>query len=80
MRLGKKFRCYRIINVALPETRVSRGIESKETNNIDIGTVILAELLLFVFMFTGRKRLLDRWEGIVFLSLYAAYIIFLAVE
>jgi len=52
----------------------------KETNNIDIGMVILAELLLFIFMFTGRKRLLDRWEGIVFLSLYAAYIIFLLVQ
>jgi cation:H+ antiporter len=42
--------------------------------------VILAELLLFIFMFIGRKRLLDRWEGIVFLSLYAAYIIFLVVQ
>jgi len=79
MRLGKKFCCYRIINVALPETRVSRGIKSKETNNIDISMLILAELLLFIFMFTGRKRLLDRWEGIVFLSLYAAYIIFLVI-
>ena len=78
MRLEKKFCCNRIINVALPETRVSRGIEYKETNNIDVGTVILAEL--FLFMFTGRKRLLDRWEGIVFLSLYAAYIIFLVMQ
>jgi cation:H+ antiporter len=33
---------------------------------VTIGTS-LPELLLFAFMFTGRKRLLDRWEGAVFL-------------
>ncbi len=46
-------------------------------NNIDIGMVILASLLLFVFMFTGKKRSLDRWEGVVSMSIYVVYIIFL---
>ena len=46
-------------------------------NNLDIGVVILSSLLLFLFMFTGKKRSLDRWEGAVFLVLYAAYIVFL---
>ena len=48
-------------------------------DNLDIGVVILASLLLFLFMFTGKKRSLDRWEGMVFLVLYAVYIIFLFV-
>ena len=48
--------------------------------NRDIGVVILADILLFVSMFTGRKRLLDRWEGVVFLALYAAYITALVVQ
>jgi cation:H+ antiporter len=64
----------------LSASSVIKPLPFKETNNIDIGMVILAEILLFAFMFTGRKRLLDRWEGIVFLSLYAAYIIFLIVQ
>ena len=64
----------------LSASSIIKPLPFKEANNIDIGMVILAELLLFVFMFTGRKRLLDRWEGIVFLSLYAAYIIFLVVQ
>jgi len=64
----------------LSASSIIKPLPFKETNNIDIGTVILAELLLFIFMFTGRKRLLDRWESIVFLSLYAAYIIFLLVQ
>jgi len=46
-------------------------------NNIDIGMVILASLLLFIFMFTGKKRSLDRWEGIVSICIYVIYIIFL---
>ena len=46
-------------------------------NNLDIGVVTLSSLLLFLFMFTGKKRSLDRWEGAVFLVLYAAYIVFL---
>jgi len=46
-------------------------------NNIDITVVILSSVLLFVTMFTGKKRLLDRWEGMVFVILYASYIAFL---
>lgn len=49
-------------------------------SNIDIGVVILASLLLFVWMFTGKKRSLDRWEGMIFLILYGIYITFLVVK
>ncbi len=46
-------------------------------NNVDIGTVLLASFMLFFFMFTGKKRSLDRWEGILFLLFYTGYISFL---
>ncbi|MGD9106787.1 MAG: calcium/sodium antiporter [Desulfobacterales bacterium] len=46
-------------------------------NNIDIAMVILASLMLFVFMFTGKKRSLDRWEGIICTLIYICYITFL---
>jgi Ca2+/H+ antiporter len=49
-------------------------------NNRDIGVVILANLLLFVYMFTGKIHLLDRWEGIIFVVLYICYISFLIVQ
>ncbi|MFH1672957.1 MAG: calcium/sodium antiporter [Pseudomonadota bacterium] len=49
-------------------------------SNIDIGVVILANLLLFAFMFTGRRRLLDRWEGGLFLGFYATYVVFLIIR
>jgi cation:H+ antiporter len=49
-------------------------------NNIDIGMVILASMLLFFSMFTGKKRSLDRWEGVLFVVAYAAYTVFLIVQ
>jgi len=49
-------------------------------NNIDIGVVILASLLLFFWMFTGKKHSLDRWEGVILLILYGGYLTFLVFE
>ncbi len=49
-------------------------------SNIDIGVVILASMFLFLWMFTGKKRSLDRWEGIVLLILYSGYIAFLVYK
>jgi cation:H+ antiporter len=46
-------------------------------DNINIGMVVLASLLLFIFMFTGKKKSLDRWEGVVSVCIYVIYIIFL---
>ena len=52
-------------------------LQFTSANNIDLGMVILASLMLFIFMFTGKKRSLDRWEGIVCICIYVSYIIFL---
>ncbi len=49
----------------------------KESSNIDIGVALAASLLLFIFMFTGKKHSLDRWEGALFLLLYTGYMLFL---
>ncbi len=49
-------------------------------SNRDIGVVVVSSLLLFLFMFTGKKRSLDRWEGIVFVLLYFGYIAFLVIN
>ena len=43
-------------------------------SNIDTAAVIVASLLLFATMFTGKRRCLDRWEGIAFLLLYGTYL------
>ncbi|MBU1863672.1 MAG: calcium/sodium antiporter [Candidatus Omnitrophica bacterium] len=49
------------------------------TNNIDVGVMVVAHILLFTAMFTGGRRMLDRWEGIVFVGLYIGYLSFLVM-
>jgi len=43
----------------------------------DIYMVVLSAVLLFLAAFTFRKRAVDRWEGAIFVLIYAAYICFL---
>ncbi len=45
--------------------------------NVDLLVLIAATLVLFVTMFTGSSRRLDRWEAIVFVVTYIIYLIFL---
>lgn len=44
------------------------------TSNIDILATILATILLFVWMFIGKKHHLKRWQGVVFVLLYVVYV------
>lgn len=41
--------------------------------NIDVLVGVLATFLLFLFMFVGARKKLDRWQGIVFVLMYIAY-------
>lgn len=41
---------------------------------IDLLTVLLSSVLLFVTAFTFRRKAVDRWEGAIFLAIYALYI------
>jgi cation:H+ antiporter len=59
---------------------VIRPMPFQPGNSIDIGVAVLASLLLFVFMFSGKKGSLDRWEGAVLLAVYIGYIMFLVVR
>lgn len=45
----------------------------------DIMVNILTGLLLFIFVFTGRGRKVERWEGAVFVIGYIAYVTYLII-
>ena len=51
-----------------------RPLPFSTSNNLDIAVVVLASLLLFLFMFTGRRKRVDRWEALLFLTIYSIYI------
>ena len=49
-------------------------------NFIDMGVFLLSSILLFTCAFTGKKMSLDRFDGIIFLLLFAAYMRYLIIN
>lgn len=43
-------------------------------SNFSIGIMVLASILLFAVLFIGKKHVMERWQGGLFLGVYAAYI------
>lgn len=58
-------------------TAIIRPVNIPVEINFDIAVLILSSLLLFFFMFTGEKRKLDRWEGLLLIFFYLGYIFYL---
>lgn len=54
---------------------VIKPLPFSPANNTDILMTIVASVLLFVFI--GRKHVLQRWQGIMFLLIYILYTIYL---
>ncbi|WP_373496873.1 calcium/sodium antiporter [Aquiflexum sp.] len=52
-------------------------VEVNQASNLDILANIVAGLLLFLFIFTGKGRALERWEGGILLALYIGYLVLL---
>jgi cation:H+ antiporter len=48
--------------------------------NFDITVLIGGSMLLLFFTYSGKKAILDRWEGIVFLMLYIGYTVYLIMS
>lgn len=49
-------------------------------SNMDLWINILAAVLLFIFVFTGKGRKINRWEGAIFLTMYLAYLTILILN
>src|SRR3989338_2514496 len=49
-------------------------------NNFDILVCFLATVLLFIFMYTGKKNTLERWQGIIFIGIYTSYLSYLVIR
>jgi cation:H+ antiporter len=45
--------------------------------NVDILVLAGISVLLFLFMFSGRRHIIDRWEGALFVVLYISYLLLL---
>lgn len=45
--------------------------------NVDVLIGLLATALVFIFMFIGTRKKMDRWQGGLFVAMYIAYIVYL---
>jgi cation:H+ antiporter len=61
----------------LGTSAVIRPLPFSMSSNFDIITVLVASLLMFLFVFIGKGRKIDRLEGTFFLILYVAYAVYL---
>jgi cation:H+ antiporter len=68
------------IFLILGATATISSVPVQAAAQIDILFNIVLSLLLFTFIFTGRGHRLERWEGLIFLGLYAGYIIYLIAQ
>lgn len=46
-------------------------------NNFDICSLIFSSLLLFLCLFIGKRHILERWQGILFILFYITYVVLL---
>ncbi len=51
-----------------------------EAMQTDLLVTLLATVLLFVALFVGKRHVLDRWQGYVFIFLYVAYLVYLVMR
>ena len=56
------------------------AIPLSEESFFDIFVNILAGLLLFIFIFTGKGKQLERWEGVILLCGYIGYLSYLVMS
>ena len=62
------------IFLILGVSAVIRPLPVRTGNSLHIATMFIANLILFVCMFTGKRKILDRWEGWLLLAGYVVYI------
>ena len=66
--------CIFNILMVLGISALVRPVDYSSDFNVDAGVLVAASLVLFVTMFTGKKRVLDRWQAALMLAGYAGYI------
>jgi cation:H+ antiporter len=68
------------IFLILGATATIQPVPYQQAAQADLLLNIVLSLLLFVFVFTGRGRRLERWEGFLFLIIYIAYLAYLILQ
>lgn len=63
----------------LGASAIIRPLPFNISSNTDIAMTILASIVLFLVMFIGKKRVIERWQGVFMVTTYVGYVIFLVL-
>ncbi|MFA5995553.1 MAG: calcium/sodium antiporter [Patescibacteria group bacterium] len=58
---------------------IIRPLPFNTSSNGDIAVTILASIVLFLVMFVGKKRVIERWQGVFMVTAYVGYVVFLVL-
>lgn len=57
-----------------------RPLPFNPSSDLDILMTIFASFILFLIMFIGKRHTIERWQGVLMILFYAAYIVFLVTS
>ncbi|MFH1388095.1 MAG: calcium/sodium antiporter [Patescibacteria group bacterium] len=63
----------------LGASAIIRPLPFNTSFNGDIAMTIFASIVLFLVMFIGKKRVIERWQGVFMVTTYIGYIVFLVL-
>lgn len=63
----------------LGASAIIRPLPFNVSSNIDIAMTIFASAVLFLVMFIGKKRVIERWQGVFMVTTYVGYVVFLVL-
>ena len=52
----------------------------QQSGNFDLMTAVLASVLLMASLFIGKRHILEKWQGALFLLIYVAYISYIVLR
>lgn len=64
----------------LGTSAVIRPLPFQASSALDIAMTIGASAILFALLFVGKRHIVERWQGLLMISLYALYVVLLIVR
>ncbi len=65
---------------ALGVTALVTSLPFNTQNLVDASFLLLVTIIFFVFMFVGKKHILERWQGVALVLFYIAYLVFIIMR
>lgn len=70
---------FTIFRLNMIQNYLFRGQHDKKDLKVDFTHKLKSGILIILFKFTGRRRIIDRWEGLLFFTIFVIYILYILI-